>query len=90
MNQENMKPSAAASDTGASQPTFAVRGLRYQCRDVKRAIAFYTQHLHFKLDFEKAPAFALVSIGTLAILMSGPGSSGARPMPDGRQQEPGG
>ena len=73
-----------------SQVTFTLRGLRYQTRDVKRAVAFYTQHLGFKLDFEKAPAFAQLSIGGLDLLLSGPGASGSRVMPDGRQQEPGG
>lgn len=35
------------------------------------------------------PAFAQVSIGNLKLILSGPGASGSRPMPDGRQQEPG-
>ena len=34
--------------------------------------------------------FAAVSRGDLHLLLSGPGSSGSRPMPDGRRQEPGG
>jgi glyoxylase I family protein len=76
--------------SGSPPGAFRIRGLRYQVRDVKRAIAFYTQRLGFKLDFEKAPAFAQVSLDDLEVLLSGPGSSGARPMPDGRQQEPGG
>jgi glyoxylase I family protein len=36
------------------------------------------------------PAFDQVSIGNLKLILSGPGASGSRPMPDGRQQEPGG
>ncbi len=36
------------------------------------------------------PAFAIVSLGDLTLWVSGPQSSGARPMPDGRQPEPGG
>jgi glyoxylase I family protein len=36
------------------------------------------------------PAFAQVSIGGLKLILSGPGASGSRKMPDGRQQEPGG
>ena len=35
-------------------------------------------------------AFAAVSRGQLRLILSGPGSSGSRPMPDGRRQEPGG
>ena len=34
--------------------------------------------------------FATVARGALNLLLSGPQSSGARPMPDGRRQEPGG
>ena len=36
------------------------------------------------------PAFAQVSIGHLKLILSGPGASGSRVMPDGRRQEPGG
>ena len=64
--------------------------VRYQIRDVDRAIAFYTQNLGFKLDQRSGPMFASVSHGELHLLLSGPGSSGSRPLPDGRQQEPGG
>jgi len=31
-----------------------------------------------------------VSLGDSQILLSGPGASGSRPMPDGQRQEPGG
>ncbi len=65
-------------------------GVRYQVKDVGRSVAFYTQQLGFKLDQQHLPAFAQVSIGGLKILLSGPGASGSRPMPDGRRQEPGG
>jgi glyoxylase I family protein len=65
-------------------------GVRYQVKDVQRSIAFYTQTLGFKLDRQHLPAFGQVSIGDLKLILSGPGTSGARPMPDGRQQEPGG
>jgi glyoxylase I family protein len=65
-------------------------GVRYQVRDVQRAIAFYTQTLSFNLDMQNLPAFGQVSIGGLKLILSGPGASGSRPMPDGRQQEPGG
>ena len=65
-------------------------GVRYQVKDVQRAIAFYTQALGFNLDMQNLPAFGQVSIGGLKLILSGPGASGSRPMPDGRQQEPGG
>ena len=65
-------------------------GVRYQVKDVSRSIAFYSQQLGFKLDQKHLPAFAQVSINGLKLILSGPGASGSRPMPDGRQQEPGG
>jgi glyoxylase I family protein len=65
-------------------------GVRYQVKDVQRSIAFYTQTLGFTLDQQHLPAFGQVSIGTLKLILSGPGASGSRPMPDGRRQEPGG
>lgn len=65
-------------------------GVRYQVKDVQRSIAFYTQTLGFHLDMQTLPAFGQVSIGNLKLILSGPGASGSRSMPDGRQQEPGG
>jgi glyoxylase I family protein len=65
-------------------------GVRYQVKDVSRSIAFYTKQLGFKLDQQNLPAFGQVSVGNLKLILSGPGASGSRPMPDGRQQEPGG
>jgi glyoxylase I family protein len=65
-------------------------GVRYQVKDVRRAVAFYTTHLGFTLDHQNLPAFGQVSIGNLKLILSGPGASGSRPMPDGSRQEPGG
>jgi len=65
-------------------------GVRYQVGHVERSIAFYTKTLGFKLDHQHLPAFGQVSIGDLRLILSGPGASGSRPMPDGRAQEPGG
>src|SRR5262249_42884307 len=67
-----------------------VLGVRYQVKDVQRAITFYAQALGFNLDMQNPPAFGQVSIGGLKLILSGPGASGSRPMPDGRQQESGG
>ena len=58
-------------------------GVRYQVKDVQRSIAFYTQTLGFNLDQQNLPAFGQVSIGPLKLILSGPGASGSRPMPDG-------
>jgi len=66
-----------------------VVSVRYQVADVDRAIAFYTQRLGFTLEMKHGP-FAAVALGNLRLILSGPGTSGARPMPDGRKQQPGG
>jgi glyoxylase I family protein len=65
-------------------------GVRYQVRDVQRSTAFYTETLGFKLKRQNLPAFGQGSIGELELILSGPGASGSRPMPDGSEQEPGG
>ena len=65
-------------------------GVRYQVADVARSVKFYVELLGFKLERQQLPAFANVSLGNLHLLLSGPGASGSRPMPDGRHQEPGG
>jgi len=59
-------------------------------KDVARAETFYTEHLGFKLGHQQLPAFASISLGDVQILLSGPGASGSRPMPNGARQEPGG
>jgi glyoxylase I family protein len=65
-------------------------GVRYQVKDVARSIEFYTKQLGLKLDMKNLPAFGQVSGDNFKLILSGPGASGSRPMPDGRQQEPGG
>jgi glyoxylase I family protein len=65
-------------------------GVRYQVKDVPRAVEFYTRVLGFTLDFQNLPAFGQVSIANLKLILSGPGASGSRPMPDGHEQQPGG
>jgi glyoxylase I family protein len=68
----------------------SVHGIRYQVKDVARAVTFYTEHLGFTLVHQQPPAFASVSLGETQILLSGPGASGSRPLPNGQTQEPGG
>jgi catechol 2,3-dioxygenase-like lactoylglutathione lyase family enzyme len=63
--------------------------VRYQVQDVDRAIAFYSEHLGRDVQ-RPGPVLAIVSRGALRLILSGPGASGSRPMPDGRRQEPGG
>jgi len=82
--------STDASGGGTPIRIDGVWGVRYQVRDVRRAIEFYTNTLGFTLDHQALPAFGQVSIGELKLVLSGPGASGSRVMPDGREQEPGG
>src|SRR5215208_3773730 len=85
--------SSAVSDHPAQTgqaATLQLHGVRYQVKDVSRAVAFYTTHLGFQLVQQQLPAFATLALGDFKLLMSGPGASGSRPVPDGRQQEPGG
>ena len=65
-------------------------GVRYQVKDVARSVAFYTEQLGFTLEHQHLPAFAALSLGEAKILLSGPGASGSRPLPNGQSQEPGG
>ncbi len=64
--------------------------VRYLVDDVEAAMEFYTTHLGFAVERRMLPAFAMVSRGDLRLWLSGPQSSAARAMPDGRRPEPGG
>ena len=68
----------------------ATVNVRYMVDDVAAAIAFYTTYLGFRLRTDQGPAFADVQLGDLRLLLAGPQSSAARPMPDGRKPAPGG
>jgi glyoxylase I family protein len=93
---ETGKPSSATSNQGDASTSgnqslvLGLWGVRYQVKDVSRSVNFYTQQLGFKLDLQNLPAFGQVSVNNLKLILSGPGASGSRRMPDGRQQEPGG
>jgi len=65
-------------------------GTRYLVNDVDSALAFYTEALGFTLVERWGPAFAIVERDGLRLWVSGPGTSAARPMPDGRKPAPGG
>lgn len=91
-------PASKSHREGASRDTLpqindfilGFHGVRYQVKDVARSVEFYTKRLGFTAGHQQLPAFASVSFENLALLLSGPGASGSRPMPDGRNQEPGG
>ena len=65
-------------------------GVRYMIDDVASAVTFYTTLLGFTLEQDASPAFAAVARDGVRLLLSGEGSSGKRPLADGRQQTPGG
>ena len=64
--------------------------VRYMIDDVPAAVRFYTTVLGFTLEQDASPAFASVSRDGVRLLLSGEGSSGRRPLADGRRQVPGG
>jgi catechol 2,3-dioxygenase-like lactoylglutathione lyase family enzyme len=66
--------------------------VRYIVNDVEATIAFYTQHLGFRVSAQNGPYFALLERDNLQLVLSppqGPGG-GSQPMPDGRKPEAGG
>ena len=65
--------------------------VRYLVDDVDLAAAFYLSHLGFDETggWGGAP-FRMLARGDLRLWLSAPGSSAARPMPDGAQPGPGG
>ena len=66
-----------------SKNLFKPIAVRYQVKDTDRSIEFYTKHLGFKLD-RKAGPVGLISNNGFQIWLSGPGASGSKPLPDGR------
>ena len=64
--------------------------IRYMVADVQKSIDFYTKHLGFEELENFGKPFASVRRDDLILWLAGPKSSAARPMPDGRQPQPGG
>lgn len=62
---------------------------RYIVDDVNVSLPFY-EALGFVLADRWGPPFAIVERGDLQLWLSGPGTSAARPMPDGAQPVAGG
>ena len=90
--KQSFEKSVETGATAASSHSFVkgLWGVRYQVKDVARSVEFYTQQLGLTLDQQHLPAFAQVSGANFKLILSGPGASGSRPMPDGEKQEPGG
>ena len=70
----------------------ATVSVRYIVNDVDTAIAFYRDNLGFTEVMHPAPAFAMLSLGDLRLVLSAPGGGpgGGQAMPDGSVPEPGG
>ena len=64
--------------------------MRYLVQDVGAAVEFYVGRLGFVEQERFGSAMAIVERDGLRLWLAGPNSSAARPMPDGRQPEPGG
>lgn len=64
--------------------------LRYLVNDVDKAVEFYTSNLNFKLAQQFGTAIAMLERDGITLLVAGPMSSAARPMPDGTKPTPGG
>ena len=90
MSQTAKQSSEKSNQADSQSFVKGLWGVRYQVKDVSRSVNFYTKQLGLKLDMQNLPAFAQVSVGNLKLILSGPGASGSRSLPDGRQQEPGG
>lgn len=84
------QPASAGDPDKEKAAVFRAAAIRYQVKDVDASVAFYTKNLGFKLEQKAGTAFARISNGDFILWLSGPTSSGSRPMPDGRKQEPGG
>lgn len=70
----------------------ATVSVRYIVDDVDAAIDFYCRQLGFHEDMHPAPAFAMLSLGDLRLLLSAPGGGrgGGQAMGDGTVPQPGG
>ena len=64
--------------------------VRYLVTDVEKSLQFYRDQLGFSVTQQWGPAFAMVEKNGLVLWLSGPETSAAKPMPDGRRPEPGG
>ena len=63
--------------------------VRYLVDDVEKSVTYYKKFFGFDV-LHQFPPFADMARGSLRLLLSGPASSAARPMPDGAKPRPGG
>ena len=64
--------------------------VRYIVKNVDDAVAFYRDRLDSELEQQFGPAMAIMSREDLQLWLAGPAASASKPMPDGRQPQPGG
>jgi catechol 2,3-dioxygenase-like lactoylglutathione lyase family enzyme len=64
--------------------------IRYIVQEVGPAVAFYRDALGFTVERQYGPAMAILVRDDLTLWLAGPSASASKPMPDGRQPEPGG
>jgi glyoxylase I family protein len=64
----------SAGSSAESKPTriSGLWGVRYQVRDVRRAVEFYTNTLGFELDHQNLPAFGQVLSASSSSFSVGP------------------
>lgn len=65
--------------------------VRYIVEDAEEAAGFYRDLLGFKVEANPGPGFAMLSKGSLRLLLNAAGAGGAgQQMPDGSSPQPGG
>ena len=64
--------------------------VRYFVKDVAASTKFFTEDLGFKIVKEWGPPISILERDGTELWVSGPISSAAQPMPDGRKPESGG
>ncbi len=72
----------------ARQAAEVTAAVRYFVADLDAAVAFYRDDLGFSLDLRPSPAFAMLHLGNLRLLLSVPGAAHA--LPDGTLPDSGG
>ena len=69
---------------------FRMARVRYMVNDVDAAVDFYISKLGFELQQQFGKVIAILAHGDLELLVAGPKTSAAQPMPDGTVPSPGG
>ncbi len=64
--------------------------VRYIVENVEEAAAFYVSNLGFEVESNFAQAIAILTLGDLTLLVSGPKAFASMPMLDGTTPSPGG